>query len=77
MKIGMSRNECGTLISLHRCETCGKEFTLCPARSDDAPGWENCLARDCASYDEARDADRLFDRDDPAIKRVPGKGRLQ
>lgn len=30
--LGFDRNEYGTPVSCHRCEACGTEFTLCPAR---------------------------------------------
>lgn len=54
------RNAYGTEISRFQCETCGQEFTVCP-KPDQHSQWASCLARECASYDPARDADLLFD----------------
>lgn len=63
MRRGTSVNEYGTPISLHRCNVCGQEFTLCPAREEDDtcgdPGGPNGEGR-CASYDPSRDVDLLF-----------------
>ena len=61
MKLGESVNEFGTAVSVHICETCGQEFTCCPARPDDNDNWKNCLSVDCSSYDIMRDADLAFD----------------
>lgn len=61
MKIGMSKNEYGTPVSVHICDTCGVEFTVCPAADDNKKGWENCLIPECDSYDEKRDIDKWFD----------------
>lgn len=66
--LGYDKNEYGTRISKHRCETCGNEFTLCPAIFPEQKGWENCLAVGCASYDRSRDLDRLFG-DDGLLKK--------
>lgn len=55
-------NEYGTRVLLRHCKTCGRRFTVCPLPSPDRlDGWENCLDVGCASYDETRDADKLFD----------------
>ena len=51
-------NRYGTLISLHRCWSCGAEFTVCPP--EEAEVWGGCLAETCGSYDEGRDVDHLF-----------------
>jgi hypothetical protein len=60
MKIGMRKNEYGNTVSVHWCETCGEEFTVCPpVRDTDA--WRGCLRPECTSYDPERDADKLFD----------------
>jgi hypothetical protein len=62
--IGFDINEYGTRISKHRCDTCGVDFSLCPAVEGDVEGkWGNCLAPHCASYDATRDVDLLFDAD--------------
>ena len=63
MKTGMSKNEYGTDISVHTCDTCGREFTVCPAVPDDEEdlkAWANCLADDCPSYNPNRDVDALL-----------------
>jgi len=70
MKIKNSVNEYGTPISIHICETCGQEFTVCPLLPDDAKGWENCMAETCASYDPKRDADKLFNEQPEKIVRT-------
>jgi hypothetical protein len=74
--LGYGKNEFGTTVSLHRCDTCDGEFTLCPAIPPDrVHRWENCLARECASYDPERDVDRLFDGDDDGqIVQAPPRG---
>ena len=74
MLTGYTKNEFGTLVSAHVCDTCGGEFTVCPPAKT-KEGWENCLAVNCPSYDKSRDMDLLFD--DPErqkeIKRRPIK----
>ena len=61
---GESINEQGTPVSVHDCQTCGGEFTLCPLVPDDkAHEWPDCLEPDCDSYDPHRDADILFQSD--------------
>ncbi len=57
---GYSDNKDGIRTSLHECDTCGVEFSLCPAIAPDEPGWDNCLDDDCESYDPHRDMDILF-----------------
>jgi hypothetical protein len=57
-------NEYGTPVSIHACWSCGQEFTVCPAREPSAEGWDDCLAPECPSYDQGRDADLLFDSDE-------------
>lgn len=59
MKIGYSTNEYGTLVSCHRCNTCGRYFTVCPHNR--GQHYDDCLADTCASYDESRDVDKMFD----------------
>jgi len=70
MKTGESTNEYGTPISTHICDTCGDEFTMCPAIPDDDDRWPDCLSETCASYDPERDIDILF-ASDAEIKRKP------
>jgi len=60
MHVGYGVNEYGTLVSLHRCDTCGGEFSLCPAVTPEKKGWGSCLGVECVSYDPRRDADKLF-----------------
>ena len=64
MHKGYAENEYGTRISKHVCDTCGEEFTLCPAMGEERKGWENCMDETCPSYDANRDADILFMSDD-------------
>lgn len=63
MFVGNAFNAQGVLVSLHRCDTCGREFTVCPpiAESEvEEKGWENCLDPSCESYDPMRDVDLLM-----------------
>lgn len=53
-------NEYGTRVLLRRCKTCGARFTVVPVPENPAD-WEHCMAETCASYDETRDATKLFD----------------
>jgi len=65
MFLKYAKNECGTDITEFKCETCGDIFTICPkVESANFDKWENCLAKECASYDPSRDADILFMSDD-------------
>lgn len=50
-------NEYGTPVSIHRCASCGDEFTVCPPFEGDYKG---CLAPLCPSYDIERDVDYLL-----------------
>jgi len=60
-KVREDVNEYGTPVSVHNCQTCGGEFTLCPLiPDDDAHRWPDCLSPECESYDPHRDADLLF-----------------
>jgi hypothetical protein len=61
MHKGYRFNEHGTRISVHQCETCGEEFTVCPAAFPEDKGWDNCLGPQCPSYDRTRDFDLAFD----------------
>lgn len=63
MFVERTTNEYGTPVDRYKCETCGDVFTVCPAHDDRSEDdqWAGCLATICASYDPARDADRLFD----------------
>ena len=63
-KTGERVNEYGTPVSVHTCQTCGMEFTLCPLVPDDkSDQWPDCMALECESYDPHRDADILFQSD--------------
>ena len=63
MFVERATNEFGTPVDTYVCEVCGDRFTVCPAHEDrsDDDQWTGCLSASCASYDPARDADRLFD----------------
>jgi hypothetical protein len=65
MYIETSKNEYGTPIDCYICETCGDNFSICPANEDRSRdhAWTGCLATTCASYDPDRDCDKLFDDD--------------
>lgn len=47
MFIKLSKNKYGTEISIHKCDTCGKEFSVCPATPD---GYPDCLSTECDSF---------------------------
>ena len=65
---GRPVNRYGTRISVHTCRTCGRPFTVCPPVIH--MDWGGvCLDVTCISYDPARDADKLFDNEDPRIRR--------
>ena len=55
----LNKNEYGVLVSHHVCDTCGQEYSICPAPSN-YEYWNNCLTEGCDSYDPHRDADILF-----------------
>ena len=59
--LGFDLNRYGTMLSRHRCDLCGVEFTVTPAR----PAAENtpCLIAPCESYDVNRDVDLWFGGD--------------
>jgi len=59
--IRFDRNQYGTQISVHKCDNCGKRFTVCPAIAPDSEGWDGCLAETCDSYDPARDVDLMME----------------
>lgn len=58
--LGEGINEYGTAVSRFVCDTCGEEFTVCPAVTEEAWGG-SCLAEGCGSYDLRRDIDLLWD----------------
>lgn len=69
---GMTVNDYGTPVSVHKCADCGTAFTVCPAVPEDKRDqWERCLGESCASYDPARDADILFMTEEEVAKRKP------
>lgn len=61
-------NEYGVKVAWFKCDTCGTEYSVCPAPDDDN-GWNNCLAEGCESYDPDRDADVLFESSSEVAKR--------
>lgn len=69
--LGYGKNEYGTLISKHCCDTCGTNFTVCPAQFPEAQGWGNCMAPTCKSYDPSRDADKMFEEGVPFVLGSP------
>lgn len=75
MHLGYDKNAYGTLISKHRCDTCGTEFSLCPAVPPEKKGWENCLAPKCASYDVSRDVDKMLESGEVELVRTPPTGQ--
>jgi hypothetical protein len=48
----MDSNDYGTPVSVHICDDCGTQFTVCPPGKED---WGGCLHEDCESYDINRD----------------------
>ena len=58
MRLREDVNEHGTPISVHRCHSCGAEFTVCPPADEN---WGGCQSLDCESYELSRDADILFE----------------
>lgn len=63
-RLGDSVNHAGTAVSVHRCRSCGRVFTCCPAIPDTAERnaiWTGCLAERCDTYDIERDADLFFE----------------
>ena len=60
MYIRTEPNEYGTGTSHHVCDTCKGEFTLTPAVGPETPGWGNCMAEGCPSYDPSRDCEPLY-----------------
>lgn len=75
MYLHNSINEYGTPVSHHTCDTCGQDFTICPADKN----WSNCLAENCASYDPHLDLDILYmtDQEIAAEKKVISIQRLR
>jgi len=67
--IGYEQNEYGTKLSRHKCDVCNEEFTLCPAMPEGKD--DTCGAPECASYDQARDAEVLFMTD----KQIAASGK--
>jgi hypothetical protein len=76
MRLGTRQNEYGTLVSVHRCDVCGDEFTLCPAiDGDDTCGFPGNEERPaCGSYDPGRDVGLLFEAG--AVGRVDPDGAV-
>ena len=63
MKTGLTVNEYGVFESVHVCDICGDEYTVCPPVSEDSLLASGCTAPHCESYDPKLDADRLFGDD--------------
>lgn len=61
MRLGEALNEFGTEVGVHRCDTCGQWFTVCPDDPEKDDDWKNCLAETCDSYDVTRDVDLMFE----------------
>ena len=55
--IGLGNNKHGTPVSLHKCDDCGSEFSVCPPADEN---WGGCLGEGCESYDINRDVDALL-----------------
>lgn len=64
-----SVNEYGVEISVHECDVCGRQFTVCPPRNN---GENVCLAVGCESYDVTRDVELFWDS--LPIRRYPVSG---
>lgn len=60
MKTGEHINQYGVPVSEHVCDTCKEPFTLTPAVDAQKDGWDNCMSKECGSYDSARDPERFF-----------------
>lgn len=75
MKVRDDVNEYGTPITVFDCESCGQEFTVCPAAADDRlDHWRGCLDEGCPSYDPSRDVSVYFPADDPDLNDGPPPG---
>jgi len=68
--LAATSNEYGVAVGVFRCDTCGEDFTICPKPAD-VQAWPNCLAPDCASYDQERDIDKWFD--EGRVRNVGGR----
>ena len=61
--IGEGINEYGTPVTIHKCDTCGDQFSVCPAVSvEQRDQYDNCLAMACDSYDPMRDVTLILER---------------
>lgn len=61
-RIATTFNEYGTPVTMFWCDECQTTFTVCPEQKPENDWqWAGCLGTTCPSYDEARDADKLFD----------------
>lgn len=62
MKIRDDVNEYDTPVTVFWCETCGREFTVCPAVHDSRlDNWKGCMDPACESYDPNRDVDKMLE----------------
>ena len=58
MLLRLDKNKYGAPVSVHNCDDCKNEFTVCPPAGEN---WGGCLSEACESYDINRDIDaRLF-----------------
>ena len=57
MLLRLDKNKYGAAVSVHECNDCGDEFTVCPPAGEN---WGGCLSELCASYDINRDVDALL-----------------
>lgn len=74
--IASTYNEFGTPASMFRCFHCQTIFTVCPVvEPEKHDQWIGCMAEDCASYDLARDGDKLFEAG--KVQRVGDRSRFQ
>lgn len=68
MYLNSTLNEHGVKVSVHKCDTCNTEFTVCPGVDKDSTSFNDCLSLDCSSYDPERDIEIVF-MDDNEISR--------
>lgn len=57
---GFEIDKAGFRHSVHTCDACGENFTICPPVEPGSPGDEDCGCEGCPSYDPDRDMDIMF-----------------
>lgn len=72
MRLHDGTNRYGTPTSYHRCEVCGREYSVTPTARRGGYLERVCMSVDCASYDSDDDADLLFD--DQGTEVIVGAG---